>query len=537
MLKRCFGFVTVLLALAGFPLPAAAQQTCEKLSALKLPDTTILSATTVPAGPFKVMQIPGLPPQPSPDLPAFCRVTGSIKPTSDSDIRFEVWLPASGWNGRFQQMGNAGFAGLILPLFLTRPLAEGYAVAATDGGHQGLGGAWAIGHPEKVVDLAYRAVHLTAGRSKEVIKAFYGSSPKYSYFNGCSEGGREALMEAQRYPEDFDGIISGNPGHVWNHLFFSSIWNERAFQNAEVGYVPPAKFAMVQAAAIAACDDKDGVKDGIISSPLSCNFDPASLLCKGAETENCLTAAQVAAFKKVYAGPRNPRTGEQINFGIEPGVEALLAPLSLAPGARRVPGHADTFFGGTMFEDPKWNPDTLNFDQDVAAADKKLGFFNATNPDLARFQARGGKLLHYHGWSDQGLPPRTSIAYYESVLARSKGLKNTQRFYRLFLPPGMNHCFGGPGPNCFGNVLSPKPPQSSAETDIQKALEQWVEKGIAPDKIIATKYQDDDPKKGVVMTRPLCPYPQEARWTGKGSTNDAANFTCQNVTPTRKAKQ
>jgi len=537
MIKQRIGLaILFLLAMCAImPTTSIAQQSCESLTNLKLQDTIITSATSVLAGPFKLTPIPTLSSETSTDLPAFCRVVGTIKPTQDSDIRFEVWLPASGWNGRFLQMGNAGFAGAILPLFLTRPLANGYAVAATDDGHQGFGTAWAIGHPEKVIDFAYRAVHLTSEKSKEIIKSFYGTAQKYSYFNGCSEGGREALMEAQRYPDDFDGIISGNPGHVWNHLFFSGIWNNRAFQSDPASYLPPAKFALVEKAAVAACDTKDGVEDGIISDPISCDFNASSLLCKGAESDSCLTEAQVTALKKIYSGPQNSRTGERINFGIEPGVETLLTPFSPAPGSPKVPGLADLFFSGMVFENPKWNVQTLNFDESVAFTDKKLGFLNATNPDLSKFKASGGKLLHYHGWRDQGVPPMTSVDYYESVMTDSKGLKNTQNFYRLFMVPGMNHCSGGPGPNSFGNIFAPPPPD--AENDIQKSIERWVEKGIAPNKIVATKYTDDDPKKSVVMTRPLCPYPQQARWTGKGSANDAANFTCKDVKVTRKAKR
>ena len=539
MIKRRIGLV-ILFLLAGcaiMPKTALAQQSCESLTKLKLPDTIITSATSVPAGPFKLMPIPTLSSETSADLPAFCRVLGTIKPTGDSDIRFEVWLPASGWNGRFLQMGNAGFAGLILPLFLTHPLAGGYAVAATDDGHQGFGAAWATGHPEKVVDFAYRAVHLTSERSKEIIKSFYGTTQNYSYFNGCSEGGREGLMEAQRYPDDFDGIISGNPGHIWNHLFFSGIWNNRAFQSDSASYVSPDKLKLVETAAVAACDMKDGVKDGIISDPMSCAFDVSSLQCKTADSDSCLTEAQVTALKKIYSGPQNSRTGQKINFGLEPGVETMLTAFSTAPGSPKIPGLADFFFSGMVFENPKWDVQTLNFDQDVTFTDNKLGFIDATNPDLSKFMASGGKLIQYHGWRDQGVPPMTSVDYYESVIANSKGLNNTQNFYRLFMVPGMNHCFGGPGPNVFGNVLAPQPLQPNAENDIQKSLERWVEKGVASNKIIAAKYTDDDPKKGVVMTRPLCAYPQQARWTGKGSTNDAANFTCKNVKTTRKTKR
>ena len=507
------------------PAMVHAQRACENLTALTLADTTITDAKEVPAGPMKLMKVSILPSPASVDLPEFCKVLGTIKPVPDSEIRFEIWMPVSGWNGRFLQMGNAGFNGPVLPLFLTRGLEEHFAVAGTNNGHQEMGGSFAIGHPEKVTDFAYRAVHLTAERAKDVIKAFYGRSQQHAYFNGCSEGGREALMEAQRYPEDFDGIISGDPGHFWNHLFFAGIWDSRAFQDDPASYLPPAKVELVQKAILSACDELDGVKEGIISDPQRCHFDPGALLCKDDATEACLTAPQVAALKKLYSGPANPRTGERINYGLEPGVN--LAAFSIVPGAAKAPNNADFFFRGMVFEDNKWDSRNLNFDEDVRLTDKKLTILDATNPDLTSFRKHGGKLIHYHGWIDPGVPPMTSVAYFESVEVKMGGLKNTTDFYRLFMVPGMNHCFGGPGPNSFGNILTPDPQQPNDENDIQRALVRWVEKGVPPDKIIATKFIDDDSAKGVVMTRVLCPYPQVAKWTGKGDVKSADNFVCR----------
>jgi feruloyl esterase len=284
---------------------------------------------------------------------------------------------------------------------------------------------------------------------------------------------------------------------------------------------------MVQSAAIEACDAADGVKDGIIADPTRCKFDPGALLCKAGNTESCLTEPQIAALRKIYSGPRNSKTGKQINYGLQPGVESLFAGFSPAPGTPRALGLADLYFIGMLFENPKWESKSLNFDSDVDLAETKVGFLNATNPDLNRFKAHGGKLIQYHGWSDQGVPPMTSVAYYESVIARSGGQKQTDGFFRLFMAPGMNHCFGGPGPNSFGNVIAPAPLQSSAETDIQKSIEGWVEHGVAPGRIVASKFVGDDPKKGVAMTRPLCRYPELAIWAGKGSTDEAANFVCK----------
>jgi feruloyl esterase len=332
-------------------------------------------------------------------------------------------------------------------------------------------------------------------------------------------------MVAQRYPEDFDGVIAGDSGHVWNHLFFAGIWDIRAFSDDPASYIPPAKLEMVRQAVLDACDAMDGVKDGILTDPRRCHFDPAALLCKNGAGDGCLTQPQVDALKKVYAGPKNSRTGERINFGLEPGIETSMP--SVAPGTSRATGNNDLFFRGMGFEDPKWDAQSLNFDEHVAFIDKKLEFMNATNPDLTRFKRRGGKLIQYHGWSDPGVPPLTAVAYFESVMAKTGGEKRTTDFYRLFMAPGMAHCFGGPGPNSFGNLLAPQPLERNDESDIGMALVRWVEHGVAPAKIIAVKFKDDDPQKGVVMTRPLCPYPQVAAWTSKGDTNSAANFVCR----------
>jgi hypothetical protein len=474
---------------------------CESLTALQLPHTTITSSATVAAE----------------AVPAHCEVKGVIRPTKDSEVRFEVWLPATGWNGKYLQVGNGGWAGNIPSRNMADPLNRGYAVAGTDDGHQGGGdAAWAIGHPEKLIDFGYRAVHETSVQAKAVVRAFYGRDPTLSYFVGCSDGGREALMEAQRYPDEFNGIIAGAPANNWSHLFSGFVWNEQAaLSSAEAG-IPPAKLPAIQNAALAACDGLDGLKDGLLEDPRVCRFDPSVLLCKAGDNSECLTASQIATLKKIYAGPKNPRTGEQIFPGYPPGAEAApgtwAAWITPANPANAIQfNFGNTYYGQAVFEDPKWDFRKLDFDSDVRFGDTKAGsVLNSNNPDLRSFRAEGGKLLQYHGWGDAAISALSSIEYYDSVrtfLSRFPDERNTTArpitdFYRLFMAPGMGHCGGGAGANTF-DTLTP--------------LEAWVEKGIAPEQIIAT---------GSNMSRPLCVYPNVARYKGSGNPNDASSFQC-----------
>jgi hypothetical protein len=516
--------------------------TCESLSTLSLPDTTITAAQLVPEGTFTLPSGQQLA-----NLPESCRVTGVIKPTADSNILFEVWLPAAGWNSRLQQVGNGGLAGNLNILYATVPgaLRRGYVVAGTDNGHQtnGIDGSWAIGHPEKVKDFGYRAVHLTGLNAKSIIDAFYARPPRYSYFNGCSEGGREAHMEAQRFPQDFDGILVGSPANFWTDLMVRFQWDQHALLVDPASYIPASKLPAIQAAAIAACDASDGVIDGIVDDPRKCKWDPSALLCPGADNDSCLTAPQITALNKIYAGPRNPRTGQRISTGYEPTGENSgnwqSYIIGTAPGTALQLLFSAAFYSGFVFEDPNWDYRTFDFDEDVAFAREKLALIlDATNPDLSVFKRRGGKMIQYHGWIDASPHPRGSIEYYEAVVhkqtprahdgkgERRVGLRRTQDFYRLFLAPGMEHCFGGHGPNVFGQILAAPPPTQDAPYDALTALEQWVEQGIPPEKIIATKYVNDNPLSGIALQRPLCPYPQTARWLGTGSTNEAENFVC-----------
>jgi Tannase and feruloyl esterase len=515
----------VLLMFVALAFGSVSAATCEKLAELKLPDTTITAAQSVAKGAFAPPTGSAAPYQ---ELPAFCRVAGVIKPTNDSEIKFEVWLPSENWNGKFQGIGNGGFAGSISYTGLAGALARGYAAASTDTGHSGNDASWALGHPEKLVDYGHRAIHEMTEKGKLVVKAFYGEGPKRSYFASCSNGGRQALMEAQRYPNDYDGIIAGAPANAFSQILTGFAWNMQVTLSDPASYISAKKLKAIEAAVLASCDARDGVADGVLDDPTKCGFDPAVMLCKGAETDECLTEKQIAALRKIYAGPRNAKGGLIIP-GFTPGGETGLG--GWAPwitGA--TPTTAAQFFFSTqtfknmVYNDPKWDYKTFDLERDGKLANEKLApVLNATDPNLKAFSARGGKLILYHGWNDAALPPVNTINYYQGVVAKL-GQRQTDSFVRLFMAPGVQHCAGGPGPDSFGQMVTRT--QSDPEHDLTLALERWVEQGVAPEQVIATKRQGANPQAPALRTRPLCPYPKVARYKGTGSTDEAANFKC-----------
>jgi len=500
-------------------LPAsAAEVSCESLAKTAIPHVEIASATPATG-------------------PGRCIVKAVSRPTEDSEIKIEVWLPpASTWNGKYQQAGNGGWAGSIPTATLMFGVRRGFATAGTDDGHSSGGAAWAIGHPEKLIDFGHRALHETGVVAKSLIRAYYEKPQTRSYFFGCSDGGREALMEAQRYPEDFDGIVAGAPANDWSNHFTGFIWNEQALTASPESFIPVAKLPAIQKAVMDKCDSLDGVKDGLIEDPRKCHFDPQVLLCKSGESKDCLTAPQIATLKKIYAGPVNPRTGKQIYPGYPPGHEAITgawAPWIIGDPADRAIQFmfGNTFYGQTVFEETDWNFRKLNFDTDVEYGFRKAGIhLNSMNPDLRSFRAHGGKLIQYHGWADSAISPYGSIDYYNSVVdffarfpdGRTKGKPPVQDFYRLFMVPGMGHCGGGIGPNNFGNGGTAVP--ADPERDLLLSLDRWVEKGVAPEKLIGSGKSVVEPGKAI--TRPLCPFPQVVKYNGSGDPNDAASFSC-----------
>jgi feruloyl esterase len=536
-----FGFAPVAL-LAGFAAAAAeapaATPSCEPLASLALPKAKVTSAQTIAAGAFTPPA--DLPPWMSGDpsmykkLPAFCRLMVTAMPSADSDIKIEVWMPATGWNGTFRAQDNGGFAGGINYRGLAAAIGGGYAAAGTDTGHSGspIDAKWALGHPEKIVDFGYRAVHEMTQTAKAAVKAFYGTAPRRSYFSGCSNGGRQALMEAQRFPGDYDGILAGAPANHWTHLLASALWDAQVTTVDEASYIPSSKLPAIARAVNETCDGQDGVTDGVLNDPRQCRFDPAAMLCKDGDAPTCLTPPQATALKKLYDGARH-EDGRRIFPGFLPGAEAgeggwatwITGP---APGRGLLFAFANGFFASMVYDKPDWDYKTASLGAALkAGVDKHARTLDATDPNLGPFKDRGGKLILYHGWNDPAISALNTVDYYESVVG-AMGSTSVGSFLRLYMAPGVQHCSDGPGPSAFGQVgdIRPSDPQHS----LQLALEKWVEGGPAPSVIVATRYAEGPPSgdAGTLAkaTRPLCPYPQTAAYKGTGDTKDASNFTC-----------
>lgn len=477
---------------------------CESLGSFGMKGGKVTTAETVASGAFQQPggRAGGRGNAAFANLPSFCRVAATLTPTSDSEIKIEVWMPVASWNGSLESVGNGAWAGSIGYAAMATALAAGYATTSTDTGHTGGSVTFVIDHPEKLNDFAYRAVHEMTIAAKAIAGGFYGQSPKHSYFNGCSTGGRQALTEAQRYPNDYDGIIAGDPDVVASRVHAAQLYAAQVAHSSDASYIPPAKYAALHDAALQACDALDGVKDRVIEDPTRCHFDPKVLECKGADEPTCLTAAQVDTAKKTYTGTRADKGAL---WGLEPGSEAGWASLS---GPQPLGIALDTY-QYLVFKDPKWDYHTLNPEKDVPAAEKAIGsLMDSGDPNLRPFFSHGGKLVMYHGWADPGIPPMFSVEYYKNVEEKAGGAKKSESSVRLFMVPGMGHCAGGDGTSTF-NAMA--------------ALSDWVEQGKAPAQIPAshaTRGQTD-------RTRPLCPYPQTAVYKGSGSTDDAANFSCK----------
>jgi feruloyl esterase len=530
MRARGFLFALLLSTLAAIVTPAAIQQqpassraaaaggtACDKLTALQIPNVTVKSATFMAEGTFKLpgrggaADSDGDAPASAPRVPAFCRVIAVATPTDDSVINFEVWLPpADRWNGKFNGVGNGGYSGAIGHSAMIRALNRGYATASTDTGHTGGDMTFGAGHPEKVKDWAYRAIHEMTDAAKLIIRNGAGKFPEHSYFTGCSTGGHQALSEAQRFPLDYDGIVAGDPASNRIRQTVGFLWSWLATHDEQGTLILPAeKLPMITAAAVAACDTIDGLTDGLIDDPRKCHFDPVALLCKSGDGPSCLTQPQVDAVRKVYDGARSPRTGEQLFSGWPRGSEGFnTGSWRTYITAPREPMRVD-LFRTFLFHNPDWHWRTIDWDRDLAYAEQRISFMSAVDRDLRPFRDRGGKLLMYTGWADPVVPAPDTAAYYEAVADTMGGVARTKEFFRFFAAPGMGHCSGGYGPNTF---------------DALAALEQWVEKGIAPDTLLATQSSGGK----ATRSRPLCTYPQVARYRGTGSVDDAASFRCVN---------
>jgi tannase/feruloyl esterase len=483
-------------------LPVHAQGRCAALSSSTVPGSSIRTATLVGAGdaPFRA-------PRP------FCRVQVTAKPTADSDIKIEVWLPIDGWNGRLMAVGNGDAGGVISYAAMTDALGRGYATSSTDTGHSGNSMAFALGHREKYVDFGYRSLHEMTVTTKAIIDAFYGTPPRLSYWNGCSQGGRQGITEAARYPSDYDAIIAGAAAIDYMQLHAARMALNLFVNRGADSYIPPEKYPVIHQAVLNACDAVDGLKDGLIQDPTRCRFDAAVLECTAADAPSCLTPGQVETVRGLY-GPIKTQTGR------------VVSPPLLLPGSElgwaRLAGpeplwNAVEPFKYVVFNDPKWDWHAFRLARDLPRAlEIDGGVINFTNPDLARFFDRGGKLMMYHGWADPQITPLSSIGYFQQVL-RSTGEWRQGRSVQLYMEPGVNHCWGGEGPDAF---------------DVVDALERWVATGVAPAQLIASQWTDT---KGT-RSRPLCPYPQIATYTGIGSIDSASNFRCAALTAQSTAR-
>jgi len=528
----------VLAVWFAFTPPAAAgtPTSCESLVSFTFANTTINSATSVPGGPYVAPDAWHLA---FANLPPSCQVSATMTPTSDSSIKVQVWMPTQRYTGRYLGTGNGGYAGGFFQSELAAGINNGFATANTDMGTgsclaAGVNADACTGHPEIWKDFGWRSTTLMTQFAKALIQAFYGNPPTRSYFAGCSTGGQQALMEAQRFPSDYDGILAGAPAHNRTHLHTVTVAQYRATHIPTTGFIPATKFDMINQAVLAQCHGQDGgaPTDPFLTDPRNCSFDPAKLQCPGnVDGTNCLTTDQVNAMKVYYKGPVNPSNNAIINPGNMPGSETSNASaLGFALNESLTEPSFDSLFKWVLGLTWQWQ--TFDFNQNVATVDQVLApDLNATSTDLRTFANRGGKLILYAGWADPLIPSPSTINYFNALAQTTFGavsagtIKQTQQFARLFMAPGMWHCQAGPGPNSFGGMIQ-QPVPFDPQHDLLSALTQWVEKGVAPTSVIATKYINDTPQSGIQMQRPLCLYPQIPQYTGSGDPTLPTNFKC-----------
>jgi feruloyl esterase len=515
-LLKCRCLLFFLLVFLLIAATAQAQNPCLKLAALKIPNLTITSVTAQPAGWELPVQEGFIKTSAGTKVSVpFCRIEAYSAPTSDSHIGMEIWLPIpDNWNGKFFAVGNPGFIGSLARGALVGNVQQGYATATTDTGHVDETAGWAPHHPEKWTDWGYRAVHEMTVAAKQFIQNYYGKRPKYSYWNSCHNGGNQGLNEAQRYPEDFDGIVAADPAFYISHLQAGSLYISWVALKDGVdgpGYIAK-KLSLINKAALNACDEVDGLKDGLISDPRQCKFDPKSIQCPNdKDAPSCLTAAQVDTVKKIYAGAKF-NDGTRIYSGLEPGSELNWAPIMV----EKEPFFVNVdYFKGMVKEDLNWDWRTFDVDKDTREAIAKTGkAVDGNNPDLKPFKKAGGKLIIVGSWNSTALPTRTLTEYYDQVEKAMGGLSQTQDFARLFMVPGSSGCPGFMG--------------GQRDFDSFSAIQNWIEKGIAPESIVFNQGGQDDRSKQTQSRRSrlVCTYPNVAKYKGMGSIYDAANFTC-----------
>jgi feruloyl esterase len=473
---------------------------CERLQALSLSGARVTGAQFVPAGGFT----PPAPPDATrfEELPAFCRVTAVARRPGDTDVKIEVWLPER-WTGDFQPAAS-GFAGGTIGYRQMRTIvARGAATANTNRGHDG-GGPW------KPADMSAAPYHLMADHAKTIVTAFYGRPPALTFMNECGgSGSRDALMLIQRAPADLDAAVAEGIIYRPSRHGVSQMWIYQATHATAASFIPPAKYAVLHQAALAACDAKDGVKDGVITDPPRCAFDPGVLACKGEETAGCLTPAQVAAARAIYSPPRDPRNNAALYPPLVPGGELNWEPIA---GGANPYAYAMLFYRNLVFQNPAWTPSdrAANFTTDLDRGDSAAPLIDANDPDIRPFLMRGGKLLLIGGWNDD-LPPGGNVEYYESVV-RAVGTTLARNGVRLFMVPGMHHC--------LGESFATNP---TTDFDAVSVLKQWKATGHVPDSIVVTQTNS----LGVVNKRHVCAYPLVSQYRGQGDTGDAANYTCR----------
>jgi feruloyl esterase len=487
----------LVLTMAAVAPVSVIGQSCEKLAQHSRPNVSVTTAETIHGGTLT----PAKDAKALKGLPDFCRVSVTLRPTSDSEIRSEVWLPTSNWNGKFLAVGSGGWGGSIAYDGMADALRRGYATSATDDGHTGPSANFIVGHPEKFIDFAYRAEREMTVEAKKLVQEFYGRPPRYSYWNGCSGGGREGLLQAYRYPDEFDGIIAGDPANVRRNAW--ALWLATQTFKDPADYIPPSKYEMIHRYVLNACDEKDSVKDGLISDPESCKVDFKSLACKAEDGPECLTQRQVRTAQTIIS-PAIDAKGTVQFPRLEPGTELRWGRVAGGPEP------AELFldqFRYVVYHDPKWDWRAFDLERDSAKANAIDKDVDDLQSDLSAYAKRGGKILLYHGWADQQVAPGASVDLYRSILKSTANSSQPSDWLRLFMVPGMAHCSGGEGPDTFDKI---------------SVMEQWVEQGRAPEQIIASHRSDGK----VDRTRPLCAYPKIARYKGTGSIDNAENFTC-----------
>jgi feruloyl esterase len=499
-LARRLAIVLSLSLAAAIATNAAPQtaQSCANLASGTLANAKITQVDTIAAGSYTP---PGTT-QSLSNLPAFCRIAAHLTPTPDSDIRAEIWLPLSGWNGNFEAVGNGGWGGAIEYSGMAEALRHGYATSSTDDGSSANDDSFFLNHRARFIDFAYRSEHETTLKAKALILAFYGKPQHYSYWNGCSGGGREGLLQAYRYPTDFDGIVAGDPATFKRNAW--AMWLANAsFKNAN-GSIPASKYPAIHQAVLDACDKLDGLQDGLIDDPRACQFDPAFLLCKRDDSDSCLTAPQIVTARTILS-PMKSSTGAELFPRLEPGTELRWGRLA---GGPEPAGLFLDYFRWIVFKNLSWDWRTFDVDRDTPLADEAAKGIVALEPNLSAFAQHGGKLIIYHGWADQQVAPEASIEFYQSLqVATQSGRGAADSWARLFMAPGMAHCSGGEGPDTF---------------DKMAAIENWVEHAKAPDSLVAAQLVAGK----AIRTRPLCAFPEVAHYLGSGDLTSASSFSC-----------